>query len=234
MSLYNGPARGGTRGGKDQFNWESVKADKDREFYLGHSVKATTGRWQKHKDVYWYTREKGDSSDPVAEELRRVRDREEQLMMEALGVKPKEQKAVGSTRLNKQDMQQLTQQSENEPDARPDQVKGLGYDPTGVQGQIAHTDVLPGSAPLQASSQPSSRPSVRLRPCTGQSKRPSARPRRRQPSTSRGRPRGRQSTVAGKAAEELSVVSALHCRPGPLAACCAYRCVCVYVSYNLR
>lgn len=47
MSLYNGPARGGNRGGKDQFNWESVKSDKDREFYLGHSVKATTGRWQK-------------------------------------------------------------------------------------------------------------------------------------------------------------------------------------------
>ena len=47
MSLYNGPPRGGTRGGKDQFNWENVKVDKDREFYLGHSVKATTGRWQK-------------------------------------------------------------------------------------------------------------------------------------------------------------------------------------------
>ncbi len=47
MSLYNGPPRGGTRGGKDQFNWENVKADKDREFYLGHSVKALTGRWQK-------------------------------------------------------------------------------------------------------------------------------------------------------------------------------------------
>lgn len=37
----------GARGGRDQFNWESVKSDKDREFYLGHSVKATTGRWQK-------------------------------------------------------------------------------------------------------------------------------------------------------------------------------------------
>lgn len=47
MSLYNGPARGGNRGGKDQFNWDNVKADKDREYYLGHSVKATTGRWQK-------------------------------------------------------------------------------------------------------------------------------------------------------------------------------------------
>ena len=47
MSLYNGPPRGGNRGGKDQFNWDNVKGDKDREFYLGHSVKATTGRWQK-------------------------------------------------------------------------------------------------------------------------------------------------------------------------------------------
>jgi hypothetical protein len=47
MSLYNGPPRGGNRGGKDQFNWENVKSDADREFYLGHSVKATTGRWQK-------------------------------------------------------------------------------------------------------------------------------------------------------------------------------------------
>ncbi len=44
--------RGGTRGGKDQFSWESVKADKDREYYLGHSVKATTGRWQKGGAVH--------------------------------------------------------------------------------------------------------------------------------------------------------------------------------------
>ncbi len=47
MAIYNGPARGGNRGGKDQFNWETVKGDKDREYYLGHSVKASVGRWQK-------------------------------------------------------------------------------------------------------------------------------------------------------------------------------------------
>lgn len=29
------PTRGGTRGGKDQFDWDDVKADKDRECYLG-------------------------------------------------------------------------------------------------------------------------------------------------------------------------------------------------------
>jgi hypothetical protein len=25
MAIYNGPARGGTRGGKDQFSWDKVK-----------------------------------------------------------------------------------------------------------------------------------------------------------------------------------------------------------------
>lgn len=31
-------------GGRDQFNWENVRADKEREYYLGHSVKVR-GRW---------------------------------------------------------------------------------------------------------------------------------------------------------------------------------------------
>ena len=30
------PSRGGTRGGKDQFNWDDVKSDKERENYLGN------------------------------------------------------------------------------------------------------------------------------------------------------------------------------------------------------
>jgi|TARA_B100000524_G_scaffold46783_2_gene22235 hypothetical protein len=41
--------RGGTRGGKDQFKWDDVKQDKDRECYLGHSLHASVGRWQKGK-----------------------------------------------------------------------------------------------------------------------------------------------------------------------------------------
>jgi hypothetical protein len=45
-AIYNGPARGGNRGGKDQFNWEDVKEDKNNQSYLGHSVKAPVGRWQ--------------------------------------------------------------------------------------------------------------------------------------------------------------------------------------------
>jgi hypothetical protein len=37
----------GARGGRAEFSWDNVKGDKDREFYLGHSVKAGVGRWQK-------------------------------------------------------------------------------------------------------------------------------------------------------------------------------------------
>ena len=33
-NIYH-PSRGGVRGGRDQFNWEDVKEDKDRENYLG-------------------------------------------------------------------------------------------------------------------------------------------------------------------------------------------------------
>jgi hypothetical protein len=33
MSLYNGPPRGGARGGRDQFSWEQVKNDKDRDYW---------------------------------------------------------------------------------------------------------------------------------------------------------------------------------------------------------
>ena len=34
MAIYH-PSRGGVRGGADQFDWEDVKTDKDRECYLG-------------------------------------------------------------------------------------------------------------------------------------------------------------------------------------------------------
>lgn len=52
-----------------------------------HQVKATTGRWQKNKDVFWYTRDKTQSESQLDDELRAVKQREEELMAEvgALG-----------------------------------------------------------------------------------------------------------------------------------------------------
>jgi len=63
------PSRGGVRGGQDQFNWDDVKSDKDRECYLGHSVMVPTGKWQEGKDLIWYTRNK--NNDAEAAERRR-------------------------------------------------------------------------------------------------------------------------------------------------------------------
>jgi hypothetical protein len=39
-----------------EFSWDEVKADKYRENYLGHSIKAPVGRWQKGTFSYVHSR----------------------------------------------------------------------------------------------------------------------------------------------------------------------------------
>ncbi|KAF9452333.1 hypothetical protein P691DRAFT_233277 [Macrolepiota fuliginosa MF-IS2] len=76
------PIRGGTRGGQAEFKWSDVSADKDREHYLGHSINAPTGRWQKNKDVHWYNREAEDTEDEKNAEIKRIK----QLEADALAI----------------------------------------------------------------------------------------------------------------------------------------------------
>jgi len=82
------PTRGGTRGGQAEFKWTDVSADKDRENYLGHSINAPTGRWQKNKDVHWYNRDQEQSEANRREEIRRIKEAEEDALAVALGFKP--------------------------------------------------------------------------------------------------------------------------------------------------
>ncbi|KAL4439676.1 hypothetical protein ABPG75_002677 [Micractinium tetrahymenae] len=143
--IFNGPARGGTRGGRDQFSWDNVKTDKDREFFLGHSVKATTGRWQKGRDVFWYTREVDRSEADAASELAMVKQREQDLMMEALGMKPKATKQLKQAQLDKADMQKLLQGSGEQEEAgsmaaaataEANRIQGLGFNASMTTGAI--------------------------------------------------------------------------------------------------
>ncbi|KAL8945498.1 MAG: hypothetical protein Q9222_007950, partial [Ikaeria aurantiellina] len=87
MDLVAGVRKEGSRGGRDAFKWEDVKDDQHRENYLGHSLMAPVGRWQKNKDLSWYA--KGDTATDAAtaraEEIRRIKEAEQDALSEALG-----------------------------------------------------------------------------------------------------------------------------------------------------
>lgn len=129
------PTRGGVRGGRDQFSWEDVKADKHRENYIGHSLKAPVGRWQKGKDLHWYARDKkSEAADMEAarEEIKRIKEQEEQAMREALGLAPKRANKNLGSRLDKQELKELVKRGSTAEDlggghAEAARVDGLGF-----------------------------------------------------------------------------------------------------------
>ncbi|XP_008788951.2 LOW QUALITY PROTEIN: multiple myeloma tumor-associated protein 2 homolog [Phoenix dactylifera] len=128
------PSRGGVRGGRDQFKWDDVKVDKHRENYVGHSVKAPVGRWQKGKDLFWYARDKkaeAAETEAVKEEIRRIKEEEEQAMREALGLAPKRANRPQGNRLDKNEYAELVKRGSTAEDlgaghAEAAQVQGLG------------------------------------------------------------------------------------------------------------
>mmetsp|Transcript_11208 Transcript_11208/g.28368 ORF Transcript_11208/g.28368 Transcript_11208/m.28368 type:complete len:225 (+) Transcript_11208:2-676(+) len=146
--MYNGPARGGTRGGRDQFKWEDVKGDKYRENYLGHSVHATVGRWQNGRDLLWYSRDKQGEAGGSSQELRAVKQREEELMQEALGLKPKTAVARQQNKMEKHELAELlrrgrTVEERDDRFAEAERIKGVGTAASAHQ-QVAERNVLEG------------------------------------------------------------------------------------------
>lgn len=92
MDIRLSPPREGVRGGREQFKWDDVKnyATKEREHYLGHSVKIGM---LKHKNKFykhdWYMKGTGDREGDPSEELSLIKMYEDELMQEMLGAKPK-------------------------------------------------------------------------------------------------------------------------------------------------
>ncbi|KAH9842282.1 Kinase phosphorylation protein [Teratosphaeria destructans] len=95
MDLLQTVRKSGSRGGVN-FSWDDVKSSQHRENYLGHSLMAPVGRWQKNKDLSWYSKAEDADLSPedreekrkleLQEEKRRMKEAEEDAMARALGL----------------------------------------------------------------------------------------------------------------------------------------------------
>jgi hypothetical protein len=78
------PVRGGTRGGRDQFNWDDIKLDKQKDNYIGAAERTVRPTFNCPKpNALWWTK-KDEAGPGGAADIRAVKQEEENLMLQAL------------------------------------------------------------------------------------------------------------------------------------------------------
>ncbi len=112
-----------------------MKLDKDRENYLGHSLSAPVGRWQKGKDIMWYTKGKEQQRQILDEEKRAMKEMDEDLLNAALGMQVK--RAIRAPALDSVELKQLVGKGTIEREEHEiERIRGLGAAPAKTHEHI--------------------------------------------------------------------------------------------------
>lgn len=156
MDLVSTIRKSGSRGGVN-FSWDDVSTSAHRENYLGHSLKAPVGRWQKGRDLNWYAKA-GESADGPSdetdeqrrererkEEIRRVKEAEEDALNRALGLPVPDRSQSGGVSSGANNVG-LGEVRRMVGEAGVDRAEGKGFgDFVGkTEGQDAQGDVILG------------------------------------------------------------------------------------------
>lgn len=144
MDLLATVRKEGSRGGRADFKWSDVQASSHRENYLGHSLMAPVGRWQKGRDLNWYAKGDKDANDnpdedPATkaarerkEEIQRIKQAEEDALARALGLPVPPRNNPNMEELGGQrEVGRVLQEAAGDHDAAPS--RGVGYGrPAGI------------------------------------------------------------------------------------------------------
>ncbi len=138
MDLLSSIRKSGSRGGVN-FSWDEVQTSQHRENYLGHSLMAPVGRWQKGKDLSWYAkaddREAKDEETAEEkkarerkEEIRRIKEAEDDALARALGLPVPDRTVSGSNAITVGEVNRVVKEvGVGEEDGMEDIGKGKGF-----------------------------------------------------------------------------------------------------------
>ncbi|KFY32445.1 hypothetical protein V493_00178 [Pseudogymnoascus sp. VKM F-4281 (FW-2241)] len=160
MDLVSSIRKEGSRGGVD-FKWSDVESSTRRENYLGHSLMAPVGRWQKNRDLNWYAKPddapagEGETEEEKKQRLRKeeikaIKEAEEDALARALGLPVKERVSdANATPVGQREISKAVQDAEPEIQETEGQGRFGGF--VGAIGDndqsLALDDVMEGGAP---------------------------------------------------------------------------------------